>query len=174
MTTPSGLTYIGSTCRPTLAQRKAKHKGSYKCWKKGTHHFETSFKLFEEDENNVVITLLESYPCKNKDELEARERYYIENNTCVNKNIPTRTRKEYFEAIKPKTQEYHKQYQEQNKEKLKEQRKDYNIKNKDIISEKRKVKYQCECGSICRIRAKARHDNSKKHQSYISTTVTTN
>ena len=45
--------------------------------------------------NNTDIILVESYPCENKNELHSRERYYIENNNCVNKIIPTRTSKEF-------------------------------------------------------------------------------
>jgi hypothetical protein len=37
---------------------------------------------------------LEKYPCKSKGELEARERYWLEDTeNCVNKQIPTRTQK---------------------------------------------------------------------------------
>jgi hypothetical protein len=38
-------------------------------------------------------------------ELNARERWWIENNECVNKYIPTRTDKEYYEAHKEKIKE---------------------------------------------------------------------
>jgi hypothetical protein len=46
--------------------------------------------------------LVENYSCNSKKELETRERYYIENNECVNKNMPTRTMKEYQEENKEK------------------------------------------------------------------------
>ncbi len=45
--------------------------------------------------NTYHIELVEEYKCNNKKELELRERYYIENNKCVNTYIPTRTREEY-------------------------------------------------------------------------------
>ena len=45
--------------------------------------------------DNIDIILVEAFPCNNKNELESRERYYIENNICLNKNIPTRTMKEW-------------------------------------------------------------------------------
>lgn len=85
--------YIGSTCTD-LNKRKFKHKADYKRWKNGKSGFMTSFKLFEI--GKVDIVLVESFPCKNKEELHAKERYWIENLDCVNKNIPTRKSIEYY------------------------------------------------------------------------------
>ena len=75
-------TYIGSTCEPTLARRLAQHKGSYKSWNKKTTYV-TSFRVLYEDKPEII--LIESYPCNSKDELIARERFYIETMECVNK-----------------------------------------------------------------------------------------
>ena len=111
--------YIGSTCRPLLSQRLAKHNYSYKYYLKGKYRFITSFKILER--NNYEIILVELYPCNSKDELSARERYWIENTkNCVNKCIPTRTKKEYSEANKDKIKETKKQYREANKDKINE------------------------------------------------------
>jgi hypothetical protein len=55
---------------------------------------------------DAYIELVEEFPCNTKAELHNRERYYIENNPCVNKNIPGRTDKEYYEANKEKRKEY--------------------------------------------------------------------
>ena len=41
-------------------------------------------------EDNLEIFLIESYPCNSKDELIARERYYIETMECVNKTMKQR------------------------------------------------------------------------------------
>ncbi len=46
--------------------------------------------------------VVEEVEYENKWELHNRERYYIENFECVNKNIPTRTRKEYDQDNKEK------------------------------------------------------------------------
>jgi len=72
LVSPSGLTYIGSTCEKTLAMRKSKHHSTYTSWKAGKSAFVTSYKLFDEDEHNVDIVLLENFPCNNSDELHAR------------------------------------------------------------------------------------------------------
>ena len=76
--------YIGSTCEPTLARRLASHRRDYKRYLEGKQHFITSYEILKN--NNYEIILLEE--CKDittKDQLHKRERFYIENNICVNK-----------------------------------------------------------------------------------------
>ena len=90
--TGGGLTYIGSTTLK-LNQRMAHHKSDHKHHSGyGTKNI-TSYGVFEHPD--VSMTLIEKYPCNDKEELLARERYWIENSECVNKIIPTRTHKEY-------------------------------------------------------------------------------
>ncbi len=90
----SGNIYIGSTCEPSLARRLAGHVGAYKRYKDDKKVSKiTSFDILEN--GNYEIVLLELCPCESKDELHARERYYIESLDCVNKVIVGRTRKEY-------------------------------------------------------------------------------
>jgi hypothetical protein len=118
----TNLTYYGSTTRP-LCQRIAKHKQKkckYNC---------TSRKII--DGGNYDIILLENFPCNNKDELRARERFYIENNECVNKAIPGRTTKEWINDNKEKIAEYKKKHYQENKEKIAEQKKKYQLENKE-------------------------------------------
>jgi hypothetical protein len=78
--------YIGSTTEKTLANRLAKHRAKYQKWKAGNKKFVTSFILL--DQPKYFIRLIEAYPCNSKDELLAREQYYIDihTNVCVNKN----------------------------------------------------------------------------------------
>lgn len=96
LVSPSGLTYIGSTCQ-SLAVRKAEHKRHYFHWRNGKFRYVTSFKIFEDDLNNYDIVLIENYPCESKEELHKRERHWIEQFDCVNKIKPGRTDKEYYE-----------------------------------------------------------------------------
>jgi len=51
---------------------------------------------------NFQIELVENYSCETKHELHKRERFYIDNNECINHVIPTRTQKEYSELHKEK------------------------------------------------------------------------
>jgi len=135
--TAGNLTYIGSTCEPTLARRLAKHVASCKCWKNNKSHFITSFPLIETGQ--YEITLIELFPCGSKDELTARERFHIESNICVNKYIPTQTDKEYYQKNKEEILEKVKSYYETNKDAIAEKGKAYRDINKEAIAEKDKA-----------------------------------
>ncbi len=137
----TGLQYIGSTTK-LLCQRLGQHRSNYKSYLKGTSHYVTSFKILENDDYSII--LIENYPCKNKEELCARERYYIDSIGCVNKVVPQRTRH---------------QYRKDNKENIKQ----YYIENKIYLNEK----CQCSCGVSYIRRSKARHNASKRHQEYF-------
>lgn len=132
----TGLVYIGSTCEPTLARRLAGHVLSYKRFLNDKYDFTTSFKILEN--SNYEIILLENFPCESKDELRARERWYIENTECVNRNIPNRNAKEYRDENKEKIHMVNKAYYEANNSKLKEHQKAYYASNKDKVIEYQK------------------------------------
>jgi hypothetical protein len=118
------LTYYGSTC-DELRKRLYGHKNKSNSCK--------SKIMFESGE--VKIYLVEKFPCNDRIELNQKERYYIENNKCINKNIPTRTQKEYYIDNKEKITEYKKEYYHDNKDKKKQQKKEYREKNKDKMKE---------------------------------------
>jgi len=126
--------YIGSTC-DSLKNRLSKHKASYKSFLKGLINNIKSFDIMKN--NNYKIELLENCDIKTKQELLQRERYYIENNECLNKIVPGRNKKEYYDV------------------------------NKDKINIKRNQMIDCECGRKYTIRNKARHLKSTKHQEFI-------
>jgi hypothetical protein len=165
--TEGTLTYIGSTCQ-SLAQRKAKHHESYKYWKNGITNYVTAFKLFDDDEEGCQIVLLEAFPCNNRNELEKRERYYIENNNCVNKIRPTRTKQEWIEENKEKHQQYQKQYREDNKDKNREYQKQYRADNNVEIQQFKNDKHKCECGGNYTTSHKAKHIKTFKHLNYLN------
>ena len=124
----NGNIYIGSTCK-TLEERLYHHKSNYKAYLKGLHGNNTSFDIIKN--NNFTIKLLEACEIKTKQELHERERFYIENNECLNKRIPGRTLKETHKAYrdnnKDKINEYQAAYRDNNKDK----RKEYVEANKD-------------------------------------------
>ena len=130
--------YIGNTCR-NLEERLSEHKSSYKRFLKGLFHNVKSFDILKN--NNYKIELLENCEIKTKQELLERERYYIETNDCLNKNIPGRTEKEYKKA-----------YYEANKE-----------ANRDKVNEK----FDCECGGKYLYNHKARHIKTAKHLNFL-------
>ena len=94
--------YIGSTCK-TLKTRLSEHKSDYKRFLKGLYHNVKSFDIIKNNDYN--IELLEDCDIKTKNELLARERFFIENNECLNKVIPGRTKKEYKIVNKDKVNE---------------------------------------------------------------------
>lgn len=157
----TGKMYIGSTCKPTLASRLSEHKSSYKRFLKGKRRNVTSFEILEGD--NYDIVLLENYSCESKDQLHARERFYIESLDCVNKVIPNRTKEEtlayskqsyiinreariehskkYHEDHKEKDQMYYRNYYQENKEAMVARQREYDIAHKNEISLKKKMRY---------------------------------
>lgn len=95
--TGGGMTYYGSTTYKYLSQRIGGHREAKKRLESGkSNTCLSSFQIL--DTPDCEITLLELFPCQNRDELRARERYWIENNACINKNIPGRTQKEWYIA----------------------------------------------------------------------------
>ena len=183
--------YIGHTIT-TLSKRLAKHREKHnKCMTKNLCV----------DLKNCFIVLVEKYPCKDVEEAKKRERFYIEKYQkeglyIVNKLIPGRTKKQYYEDNKEKIDKQNKEYYEDNKEKINEKKKEYNEKNKEKIKERKKEyreknqehikkqkkeyreknqehikkqkkeKITCECGSIIQ-KGNNRHKTSKKHIKFL-------
>jgi hypothetical protein len=134
----TGLTYYGSTCEPTLARRLAGHVGKFKSFRgNGKAKFITSYNVLKNDD--YAIILVELAPSNNKMELRQRERFYIENNECVNKNIPSRTDTEYSYDNREKINAYGIQYRLDNADIVAK----HYFANKDHILET-KAKYYAE------------------------------
>lgn len=186
--------YYGSTCQ-SLSKRMAAHRGCYKRWCDGKHYKTSVYDIFElYGVENCKIILVESYPCESKEELEAKEAFYIRKNLCVNKIIPGRTRKVYCYDNKEKIAEYQKVYHDDNKEiisvnlkayyrdnkeKISEIQKAYRQNNKELISTKGKVYYNdnkeklnakhiCLCGGKYTHSNRSRHETTKKHQKFLT------
>jgi hypothetical protein len=167
----AGLCYYGSTCMP-LRKRLHAHKHAY-------HKQGEITSVIILDQPDYKIVLVEEFPCENKQQLHAREAYYIRNNECVNKVMPNRSRKEYYQENKERISETRKKYYQDNKEHLSETKKKYYQDNKEHLSETRKEYYKkyikqkekitCMCGSEYIYTSKSRHEKTKRHQSYIST-----
>jgi len=128
--------YIGST-KKKLKCRIKEHKNDYKRYLNNKYHYISSFEIVKYDD--CKIELLEELKCDNKKEQLEKEKYYIQNNDCVNRCIPIRTKGEYYENNKEKIKEYQKEYNENNKEKIKEYRNEYYENNKEKIKEYREA-----------------------------------
>jgi hypothetical protein len=165
--------YYGSTAL-TLEKRLKSHEMDYKASLNGYYKYVSSYEIIKN--NNYEIKLLET--CDDEIHMKIREGYYIRTFPCVNKVIPGRTRKEYYEdnreemkeyykANKEKLTEKNKEYYKANKEKIAEKNKEYRETNKEKKEQKNKETYTCECGSISRKDGKARHEKSNKHKKYL-------
>jgi hypothetical protein len=121
--------YIGATCSQ-LNKRYYEHKSFYKTGRKTCNSLEL-FKLGE-----TRIELIEDFPCERKEQLNAREGYYIKlyKDICINRNIAGRTHKEYKQDNKEQLIKQHKKYYESHKE----QKKQYYEVNKENIKEAQK------------------------------------
>ena len=116
--------YFGSTCSP-LSKRFYGHKSRIQTQTNGVSYLH--FK-------NPKIFLVEDYPCERKEQLLARERYYIENYECCNKEIPGRTKLESNRKSWAKNAHNY-------REMCRKNAKDYYDKNKDEINKTRREAY---------------------------------
>ena len=148
--------YIGSTCK-TLKTRLSEHKSDYKRFLKGVYGYTKSFDIIKNNDYN--IELLEDCNIKTKKELFERERFFIENNECLNKNIPVLTDKETQQYQK----DYQKEYYNDNKDKLDIIHKAYNETNKEKLREK----FICVCGGNYTHSQKSTHFKTRKHLNFL-------
>lgn len=103
ITNSKGMCYIGSTT-DVLSCRLSKHKNHYKGYLEGKRNYITCFKVLAE--GNYKIELVEEVNDKNQ--LLAREGYYIEHTDCVNKIIPGVIKSQ--DKKKEYQKEYHKKW----------------------------------------------------------------
>jgi len=136
----SGNVYYGSTTDP-LRRYKQHQRVNNTCKSK---------ELINPD-----IDLLECISIQDRDlfkkELLTLERKYIENNNCVNKNIPLRTNEERYRDIIKKNPNYQK-----------EQYIKYGGKRRN-----ERTKVFCDCGGKYIKRNKKMHLLSVKHNDYV-------
>jgi calcineurin-like phosphoesterase family protein len=125
-----------------LCQRLSTHRSNYRNYLKGIYNNVTSFEIIKHDDYEII--LIEDYPCNSKEELNRRERYFIESIVCVNKHHPGRTQKEYHID---------------NREMCAAKAKKYYARN--IV--KLKARHDCECGGHYRYDSKHNHLKSKSH-----------
>lgn len=108
----TNLCYIGSTTNKYLSTRLGQHVFRFN--NKEMRQYASS-KIIEG--GNYKIELLEELEYDEKPLLLERERHWIENTDCENKNIPSRTKEEYRELNKEKQKKYMDVYYKENKQK---------------------------------------------------------
>jgi len=134
--------YYGSTTQP-VCRRIATHKAKFKSYENGTHHYVSSFEII--GGGNYQYFTVEKLEFEDKFELTNKEKEYIKNNECINKIVPNRQYKEYYQDNKEKQINKSKEYREANKDKIKQWReqnkdklKEYNQIHKDKLKEQNK------------------------------------
>lgn len=140
---PCMLPYFGSTTE-TLSQRRAKHKGHYRRWKEGAKRGCTAFDLFDAvGFDACMFEVVEELPedCSKEQRL-IRERWWIENHVCVNKNRPIRTDEERIEQMRQYHAEHRDEHTEQMRQRYVEHRdeiiersRQYNTEHRDEYNE---------------------------------------
>jgi group I intron endonuclease len=168
--------YIGSSYN-TLSKRLYKHKNTAKVKPKKVHHHLNNIGW-----ENVKITLIEAYPCNDKQQLLQRERYWIDIfQPSLNIVLPCRTKLEYGKEYSKKYRIEHadivkesaKKWRENNQNKIKLMRdtnkqyhKSYTEAHKDKIQAQQKETTICDCGCKIRKYEMTRHIKTKKHQKW--------
>ena len=175
--------YVGHTTN--FVQRKYNHKSNYNNINSKLYNLYV-YKFIRNNGgwDNFSMIIIEKYNCNDRLVASQRERYWVETlNATLNKRIPARFQKEYYEDNKSKIQEQQKIYRETNKSKITEQKQNYyennklNIseykkiyyeKNKSEILEKQKVKITCDiCNCEIVKHVIQRHNKTIKHQNNL-------
>lgn len=146
--------YYGSTCQK-LKDRKGQHKKDYLAYLRGNRGYRKSYDIIKN--NNYKIELVELFPCNEKKELLIREKHYIKNNICINKNIPSRTAKEWYVDNKDEYSKKCKTWYENNKERKK-------IKAQLRYEKLKQEMFHCKCGEYIS-KYTYQYGNRTKHKS---------
>ena len=93
--------YYGSTTK-TLSERFKLHTSAYKKILDNTdHRYCTVYELFKKyGVDNCVISLVEQCNGLTKKELQERERFHINSNKCINKNLKNKPNRQFGKKIK--------------------------------------------------------------------------
>lgn len=115
----TGEQYIGSTVLP-LSRRLAHHKAQLK---NQTIRKCRSMQIIERGDYEIV--LIEDCHCESKEQLLRRERHFVELMTCVNKQIPGRSGKEYRTDNRDHILERQKEYYNEHRDAVRQQQNEY-------------------------------------------------
>ena len=123
---------------------------------------------------DYTFSIVEEYNCDTRKKLLERERYYIENNKCINMVVPYKSREEilaskrqYWKDNNIKLTEQKAVYRKTNREKLNKQQNERYHNNKEKIRAKYSEALVCDCGVSHTRNHKSRHLKSKFHLNFI-------
>lgn len=141
--------YIGSTARPRLSERMTEHRSDYAyCLQHPEARRCKSFDMLALGDCKII--LLESYPCDSKDQLRAREQYYLDihQKSAINavKSFVCKT-SDITVKHKDNEKEYKRQIYENNKEELKKHYSKYYEDHKEECKARSRKIWHCDrCG----------------------------
>jgi hypothetical protein len=140
--------YVGSTT--TFIKRKCSHKSN--CNNENSNEYDYYVYQFIRENggwNSWNMILVEEIEFNGQRELLARERYWIETlNATLNRVVPNRTQKEYYQNNSEEINQRHKHYYQDNSEQLK-------LWAKQII--------ECDCGNTYTKSNYSRHIKTERH-----------
>jgi len=145
--------YVGSTTNHYLCVRLAGHTLNFNRWETNkSKTYCTSYEIIKYEDHKII--LIENFPCNSKDELTAREQYWIDKlgDNCVNKKRAHGRAKKSNDAIKYNAAKYY-------------------IAHKETILNKAKELKVCECGSEVRVNGLNRHLKTDKHMNFVNQIV---
>lgn len=172
------MIYIGSTITKYLCSRLAVHKSHFKRCREGIQDRQTSAcKIMCFDDANIV--LIEAFPCNSKDELHAREQYWIDlhKGICVNQlksfvgddklaYYAEKNKKNYLANREARIEQV-REYAQANKEAIAQRSKQYRQNHSDYIKERKNQRITCTCGNEYNHSNKSAHLRSKKHLAFV-------
>ena len=141
--------YVGSTT--SFRKRKGNHKRS--CTNPSDKDYHQPVYQYIRDngdwENWTMITIRRYPHCKDKHQLRAKEsKYIIKLKASLNKRLPLRTQKEYYNDNKDEILKKRKQYVEDHREEVRQGLKKYYSENKAVLKEKNKAYQQSKKDEI--------------------------
>jgi hypothetical protein len=171
--------YVGSTTN--AKNRKYQHKSV--CNNKDSEQYNRHVYRYIRDHgdwDNWEFVLLEKFPCKDRQELVIRERYWYEMlGAKLNTIYPQKSKQEYDKEyrskpeVKERQKEYHRTIEQKTKKKeylsrpeVKERKKEYLSRPevKERVKEYKEKTYTClPCNKVLKIGSKMAHEKSKKH-----------
>ena len=162
--------YVGSTSN--FKNRKNGHKTHCNNEKDIKYNY-TVYQYIRDNGgwDNFIMIPIEPYPCNDKNELVIRDRHHIDLlRPTLNKIIPTRTQKEYYDSNKEQLLEKKKEYYIDNKEKIQEKSKKYYENNREQLVEKKGAKVICDhCGCELNKSSLKKHQKSNKCINFVKT-----
>jgi DNA repair exonuclease SbcCD ATPase subunit len=149
--------YVGST----ICFRKRKYTHKSDCKKRQFYVYQ--FIRENGGWNNWEMIEVERYQAIDKQDLLKRERHWLEElKASLNREVPSRTVKEYMTKYREENKEKIIEYYKENKEKIKEREAKYREQNKEVIKEKRKKYYEENKEAIKERDKKYREENKEK------------